>query len=132
MARMCSFENLSGRRKSYSLTLRPSMALEVVPPPLLEELAESSLPRLVSSASISHWERVLLIGVVALYRQAWGGLESRSDHFMWLEVPGFAYGLRACAAWLDLRDPGRGSLQPPAASRCSAALRAPFRGDPPL
>src|SRR6202022_1536772 len=42
-------------------------------------------------------------------------------------------GIRKVVRVGPLRGTGRGSLRPPAASRCSArtSLRAPFRGDPP-
>src|SRR5438105_9505066 len=86
MARMCSFENLSGRRKSYSLIVR-SVTLGTLPPLAPEAL--SSLPMLFSSASISHWASVLLIRLLpvgAPYRQEGRQVESHTARNYWTVV----------------------------------------------
>src|SRR5579859_2274525 len=59
IARMCSFEKRSGRRKSYSLTVRSSA--DGAPPLATVPSALSSAPIVFSSASISHCASVLLI-----------------------------------------------------------------------
>src|SRR5882672_6810815 len=89
MARMCSFENRSGRRKSYSLMERSSTFVGALPLGLAG--APSSLPMLFSSASISHCERVLLIPASHLcsapYRPEARDIESHQDWFWEPQVP---------------------------------------------
>src|ERR1041385_1950829 len=89
MARMCSFENRSGRRKSYSLIERSSTFVGGLPLGLVG--APSSLPMLFSSASISHWESVLLIPASHLcsapYRPETLNIESHVDRFREPQVP---------------------------------------------
>jgi EmrB/QacA subfamily drug resistance transporter len=88
--------------------------------PAISGVADQVLASIQDSLAAALHE-VFFIGAVVMVFGLIGSI-------VWREIP-----MRMASRSLPATHPGRGSLRPPAASRCSAraSLRAPSRGDPP-